>query len=209
MTDTSDAAVEALIAGTAGDPEMDDQEELDQGEELGIYNYASINIIDNVGSPVFKNTYLNLIPDIKAQPFDLRRIFCQKMLDKIFAVYDFQISETIDIASDLEIDKVLDLIEFIEYDNILFLSLVWEMLKADIMEVNIATMCKSKQNIIIREVEEQLETHHQSELITLFLRTYYKEKFIEWFIRESERSKTFIKLEILEREGKLNGWNDN
>ena len=32
MTDTSDAAVEALIAGTAGDPEMDDQEELDQGD---------------------------------------------------------------------------------------------------------------------------------------------------------------------------------
>ncbi len=205
MTDTGDAATEALVTGIEGYPEMDDQEEIDQLEELGIYNYASINIIGDVGRSEFKDTYLNLIPDIKAQPFDLRRIFCQKMLDKIFLVYDFQISETIDIATDLEIDKVLELIEFIEYDNILFLSLVWEMLKVDILKVNIETKSNSKENIIIIEVEHQIETHHQSELINLFLRTYYKEKFIEWFIRESEKSKIFIKLEILEREGKLNG----
>ena len=101
--------------------------------------------------------------------------------------------------------KVLEFIEFLEYDNIMFLSFVWEMLKVDIMKVDIETICNSKQNIIINEVEEQLETHDQAELISLFLRTYYKENFIKWFIRQSERSKAFIKLEILEREGKLNG----
>jgi hypothetical protein len=204
MTDTAEAANKDLVLGTDGYPEMDDQEELDKFEEVGVYNYARINIQDNVGRPEFKNTYLNLIVDIKAQPFKLRRIFCQKMLDKIFEVYDFQFSESFDITSDVAIDKVLEFIEFIEYDNILFLSLVWEMLKADIMKVDIETMSNSRQNIIIKEVEEQLETHDQGELISLFLRTYYKEKFIEWFIRESKRSKALIKLEILEREGKLN-----
>jgi len=205
MTDTVEAANKALVLGVDGYPEMDDQEEIDKSEDLGVYNYARINIQDDVGNPQFKDTYLNLIPDIKAQSFERRRIFCQKMLDKIFDVYDFQFSERFEITSDVAIDEVLDFIQFLEYDNILFLSLVWEMLKVDIMETNIDAMCKSRQNIIIKEVEEQLETHDQGELISLFLRTYYKEKFIEWFIRESERSKALIKLEILEREGKLNG----
>ena len=142
---------------------------------------------------------------INAQPFDLKRIFCQKMLERVFEVYDFQFSETFDITSENAIDKVLEFIEFLEYDNVLFLSLVWEMLKADIIKIDIETMCNSKQNIIINEVEEQLETYHQSELITLFLRTYYKEKYIEWFVENTESSKTEIILEILESEGKLNG----
>jgi len=42
------------------------------------------------------------------------------------------------------------------------------------------------------------------QLISKKFRTYYKVKFIDWFIRETERSKTLILLEIIEREGKLN-----
>jgi len=204
MTDTVEAANKDLVLGVDGYPEMDDQEDLDKSEELGVFNYARINIEDSVGRPEFKDTYFNLLPEIQAQPFKLRRIFCQKMLEKIFEVYDFQFSENFDITSEEAIDKVLDFIQFIEFDNILFLSLVWEMLKVDIIKGNVEEICNSRQNIIIKEVEEQLETHDQGELISLFLRTYYKEKFIEWFIRESNRSKTLIKLEILEREGKLN-----
>lgn len=201
----SDAAYEALILGIDEYYEYDDSEEMDNEEVIGIFNFARISIEDALGTYDFKNTYINLIPDIKDKPFKLRRIFCQKMLDKIFELYDFQFPTTQDVSTNGDIARVLDFIQFLEYDNVLFLSLVWEMLKVDIMEVDIETMCKRKENIIINEVEEQSETHHQSELILIFLRTYYKEKFIEWFIRESKRSKVFIKLEILEREGKLNG----
>jgi len=201
----SDAAYEALIEGIDEYYEYDDSEDMDIQEEVGIFNYARISIEDALGTYDFENTYINLIPDIKDKPFKLTRIFCQKMLDKIFELYDFQFPSTQDVTSDGDIARVLEFIQFLEYDNILFLSLVWEMLKVDIMKVDIEKMCNSKQNIIINEVEEQVETHYQGELISIFLRTYYKEKFIEWFIRESKRSKTFIKLEILEREGKLNG----
>jgi hypothetical protein len=204
MVDTIDAANEMLIYRTEGYQEMDDQEDMDKDEEMGIYDYARINIEDNLGNPEFKDTYLVLIPDIKSQPFDLRRIFCQRLLDRLYVVYDFQFSQKIDITSDYEVDQVLEFIEFLEYDNIKFLSLIWEMLKVDILKVDIELMCKSKENIIIHEVEEQLQSHHQNELISIFLRTYYKSKFIEWFIRESKKSKVEIKLEILEREGKLN-----
>ena len=198
MTDTAESANKVLVLGVDGYPEMEDQEDLDKTEELGVYNFARVNIEDNVGRTEFKNTYLNFKPEINAQPFELKRIFCQKMLEKIFEQYDFQFPEKVDITSDDAIDKVLEFIEFLEYDNIMFLSFVWEMLKVDIMKVDIETICNSKQNIIINEVEEQLETHDQAELISLFLRTYYKENFIKWFIRQSERSKAFIKLEILE-----------
>ena len=200
----SDAAYKELIGYIDEYPEYDDSEEQDTLEEIGIYNYARIMIEDAIGTYDFKNIYTNLLSDITGQVFQLRRVFCQKMLDKIFEIYDFQFPETIYITTDAEIARVLEFIQFLEYDNDLFLSLVWEMLKVDIMKVDIETMCKRKGNIIINEVEEQLQSHHQGELITIFLRTYYKEKFIEWFIRESKRSKVFIKLEILEREGKLN-----
>jgi len=209
MGDTFDAANEDIVLGIEGLPEMDDQEVIDEYENVGIYNAAVTDIQDNLGNPEFKNAYINSIPDINNQSFKLRRIFCQKMLDAIFESYDFQFPESIDIVSDAGIARVLEFIKFIEYDNILFLSLVWEMLKTDILKTNIRTFSEKNGNIIIKEVEEQLQTHHQGELISIFLRTYYKEKFIQWFIRESENSKVFIKLEILEREGKLNGWNHN
>jgi hypothetical protein len=201
----SEAAYEALILGIDEYYEYDDSEDMDIQEEVGIFNFARISIEDDLATNDFKNTYLNLIPDIKDKSFELKRIFCQKMLDKIFEIYDFQFPTAQDIATDADMARVLEFIQFLEYDNVLFLSFVWEMLKVDITKVDIEVMCKRKENIIINEVEEQVETHYQSELISIFLRTYYKEKFIEWFILQSKRSKAFIKLEILEREGKLNG----
>jgi hypothetical protein len=204
MTDTVDAANEVLIAGTLGYPEMDDQEEIDELTDIGIFNYAKINIIDVLGTPEFKNTYLNLIDDINLFSFEYRRIFCQKLLEKVFEVYDFQFSEKIDLTSDYDLDSFLKFIEFIEYDNVDFLSLIWEMMKADIMKIDIEVMCKENENKIIKEIEEHIETNDQPRMIALFLRTYYKERFIEWFIRESEKSKVEIKLKILEREEKLN-----
>ena len=73
------------------------------------------------------------------------------------------------------------------------------------MKIDIWKYCKANGMKIIKEVEEQLETHPQTELITTFLRTYYKEKFIEWFAANTEQSKVDISLEIYESEGKLNG----
>jgi len=201
----SDVSNRVLMQALEQPPEMDDPEEMDDIEEDAIYESSMVDIVENLGEPTFKDTYINLLPDIKEQPFDKRRVFCQRLLDKIYDLYDFRFSVTIDITTEVGIDNVLKFVEFIEYDNILFLSLVWEMFKVNLIKTDIESFCNSRKDKIIHEVEEQLQTHYQSKLITNFLRTYYKEKFIEWFIRESERSKTFIQLEILEREGKLNG----
>jgi hypothetical protein len=200
----SEESNKVLMQAMDQPPEMDDPEEMDDIEEEAIYESSMVDIEESIGDVSFENTYINLIPDIKMQPFDRQRIFCQRMLEIIYKEYDFRFSINLDVATDAAINKVLKFIEFIEYDNILFLSLVWEMLKVNLMDINVEMFCLSKADVIIKEVEEQSQTHHQTALIAEFLRTYYKEKFIQWFIRESERHKTFIQLEILEREGKLN-----
>lgn len=200
----SDVPNRVLMQALEQPPEMDDPEEMDDLEEDAIYESSMVDIEEGIGSLSFKDTYIILLPDILQQPFDRRRVFCQRLLETIYEEYDFKFSINLDILTDTDIDNVLKFVEFIEYDNVLFLSLVWEMLKVNLIKINVETFCNFNQDKIIKEVEEQLETHHQSELISNFLRTYYKEKFIKWFIRETERSKTFIQLEILEREGKLN-----
>lgn len=204
MSKTSDAANRAWTAGELGYPEMDDQEDIDFLEDEGIYDYARIYIVDAIGTDDFKNTFLNLINDIKLFSFQRQRIFCQNMLERVFDVYDFSFSETFPLTTNHDIENVFDFVKFIEYDNSEFLTSIWQLLKKDITKIDIEATCKRNENKIIKETENEVDAGDYNEMIALFLRTYYKEKYIEWFIRESTNSKTDIKLKILEREGKLN-----
>jgi len=201
----SDVPNRVLMQADTYMPENDDDEQMDVIEKQAIFESSMVDIIENIGEITFKNTYIDLLPDIQKETFKNRRIFCQRILERVSDVYDFTFPTILDITTETDIDNIHKFIEFIEYDNVLFLSLVWEMLKVNLMKIDIETFCKRNATKIIKEIDEQLETHYQNELITIFLRTYYKEKFIEWFIRESQRSRVFIQLEILEREGKLNG----
>jgi len=201
----SERSQKAFIEAMVAYPEMDDDERMDEFEDDAIYKSSSIDLQDNLSDSDFKFVYPILIEDILTATFDNRRIFCQKMLNKIEEVYDYKFPETPDFDTELALVNCLEFIRFLEYDNILFISFVWQHLNVKLLNLDIESYCKRNSLKIIKETEEQLESHEQNELISIFLRTYYKEKFIEWFIRESERSKTPILLEILEREGKLNG----
>jgi len=204
----SERSQKAFVEAMVQYPEMDDDERMDEFEDDAIYQSSSIDLQDTLGKNNFKFIYPILIKDIIISTFDNQKIFCQKMLEKIVEIYDFTFPEKPELTMNMEIKNCLDFIKFLEYDNIIFLSLVWQHLNINLLTVNIKSYSISNQNKIIKEVEEQLETHEQNELISTFLRTYYKSKFIEWFIEQSERSKTQILLEIFEREGKLNGWNN-
>lgn len=201
MSARSDKAfIEAMVQY----PEMDDDERMDEFEDDAIYQSSSIDLQDNLGEPDFEFVYPILIQDIQTATFDNQKIFCQKMLEKITEVYDYTFPENPELDSNMDIYNCLEFIKFLEYDNIIFLSFVWQYLNVKLLKLDVESYCNKNQNKILKEVEEQLESHEQNELISIFLRTYYKEKFIEWFIRETERSKTSILLEIIEREGKLN-----
>jgi len=202
MSERSD---KAFIGAMVQYPEMDDDERMDEFEDDAIYQSSLIDIQDNLGKPDFKFVYPILIPDIQTATFDNQRIFCQKMLKKIEEVYDYSFPEKPELETNIHINICLEFIKFLEYDNIIFLSFVWQHLNVKLLGLDVEDYCNKNQDKIIKEVDEQLESHEQNELIQIFLGTYYKVKFIDWFIRETERSKTSILLEIIEREGKLNG----
>jgi len=201
----SERSQKAFIEAMVEYPEMDDSERMDEYEDDAIYQSSSIDLQDNLGDPDFKYVYPILIEDIIKATFTNQRIFCQKMLEKIEEVYDFILPQKPELENRVEISNFFEFLKFIEYDNIIFLSFVWQHLDVKLLDLDIESYSKTNADKIIKEVEEQLESHEQNELISIFLRTYYKDKFIEWFMRESEKSKTSILLEILEREGKLNG----
>ena len=204
MAERSERSIKAFIEAMDAYPEMDDDERMDEFEDDAIYQSSSIDLQDHLGDPDFKLVYPILMEDIVTATFDNQKIFCQKMLDKIEEVYDYRFPETPEMDDNQSISNCLEFIKFLEYDNIIFLSFVWQHLNAKLLHLDIESYCNRYADKIIKEVEEQLESHEQNELTSIFLRTYYKVKFIEWFIRETERSKTSILLEILEREGKLN-----
>lgn len=199
---------ELLLGGTVLPPERLDEDESDQQAFINnqaIYDSAVVDILDHVGHPDFKFIYLERFSDIRVQYFKRRRRFVEKMLEKIFEVYDFEFFEKPNTDTDYALENILSFIKFLEFENYRFLSYVWRFLKQDLKTLDIEKFCKTNSMKIIKETEEQLETHPQNELISIFLRTYYKEKFIEWFIENTEKSKIMIILEILESEGKLNG----
>jgi len=204
MAERSERSIKAFVEAMDAYPEMDDDERMDEFEDDAIYQSSSIDLQDHLGNPDFKLVYPILMEDIVTATFDNQKIFCQKMLDKVEEVYDYRFPETPEMDDNQAISNCLEFIKFLEYDNVIFLSFVWQHLNAKLLHLDIESYCNRNANKIIKEVEEQLESHEQNELISIFLRTYYKVKFIEWFIRETERSKTSILLEILEREGKLN-----
>jgi len=203
----SDKSQELLLGNSVQPPERLDEDEDQNGmirNETAVYESSVTDIIDHVGHPDFKFVYLDLILDIKQQPFKRKRRFTVDFLDKVADYYDFQFFEKPEDDTDYEINQILLFAEFLEFDNFRFLSYVWRFLKQNLQTIDVEKYCKANAMKIIKETEEQLETHPQTELITKFLRTYYKEKFIEWFVQNTEKAKIMIILEILESEGKLN-----
>lgn len=199
----SDKSQELLLGDTVMPPERLDEDEDDYQSFIdtqAIYDSGVADIMDHVGYPDFKFTYYQTLPDIQVQYFKRRRRFVQKMLEKISEVYDFEFYEKPELNTDYQLGQALLFIEFLEYDNFRFLSYVWRFLKQDLQKIDIEKYCKANEMKIIRETEEQLESHPQNELITKFLRGYYKEKYIEWFITNTIQNKIEIILEIADAE---------
>lgn len=204
----SDKSQELLLGNSVQPPERLDEDEDQNGmirNETAVFESSVTDIMDHVGHPDFKFIYWDLSNDIKQQPFKRKRRFVVEMLEKISEVYDFEFFAKPETDTDYEIEQIMLFIEFLEYDNYRFLSYVWRFLNQDLQTIDIEKYCNANAMKIIKETEEQLETHPQTGSITNFLRTYYKEKFIEWFVKNTEQAKIMIILEILESEGKLNG----
>lgn len=201
----SEKALETLI-GDIHDPpgDVDPNENVAAGDySKAFYDYSKIEILDALGTPDFKDEWLVLKGDIQNETIKLQRIFSEQTLDKISEIYDFEFPIKIDLDSQGEIDRFYLFLEFLTYNNTQFLSNVWKFLgPKNLIKFEIENFCKRNEEKIIKETEEQLEIHPQPRLIALFLRTYYKEKYIEWFIKNSEAEKFEITVDLNQGKGK-------
>lgn len=186
----------ALCGGSFFPPEeLDDEETHYDIMSKAILHSSEIDIINNIGTDDFKYIYKELINDIKQVPFRNQRRFLENVLTKISDLYDFEFPIKIDINNLNDVSELYQFLEFIEFDNISFISRVWKYLGKDLRNLDIEKFCVSNSIKIIKEVEDQIQSYDFNEKITLFLRTYYKDKFIEWFVRQTKNSKIEIMIE--------------
>lgn len=195
----SERSLEALLGDILDPPEgLDPKEDVMEGDySRAFYDYSKIELLDAIGTSDFKDEWLVLKGDIQNETIKLQRIFSEQTLDKISEIYDFEFPIKIDMDLQEEIDQFYKFLEFLEYNNKQFLSNVWRFLgPKNLIQLDIDKFCKSNENKIIKETEEQLEIHPQPRMIAIFLRTYYKEKYIEWFIKNSKEGKFEITVEL-------------
>lgn len=195
----SERSIEVFISHLVEPPEFDaDEDQLEKNFVTAYYESSKIEIIDALGGDNFKNIWLTLRDDVKNTAINLQRIFSEQTLDKISELYDFMFSEKISLETQYELDDFYQFLEFFEFKNAKFLTHVWKHLgPKNLVEIDIKKYCKSNDMKIIKEIDEQLEVHHQPKLIALFLNSFYKEKFIEWFIKNTEHNKIEITVAMI------------
>lgn len=193
MSETS----QLIICGKSVSPteELDIEDHLPERVQTAILQSSQMDIIDNIGKSDFIYAHKELKNDILTYPFKNQKRFVERVIEKISEVYDFVFPMNIDINTMEDITDFYAFLEFLEYDNVKYISRVWKFLDTDIMKVDIEKYCKNNSNMIIKECESQIESHDLNEMISMFLRTYTKEKFIEWFTKISTQSRIEIKLE--------------
>lgn len=198
----SEKSNELLLGGVEILPGTDaNAAEIDLRNEKAIYESSKQDMIDAIGTDEFRYVYLTQREDIQKQTIKLQRIFVEQILIKISEVYDFEFPEKISPDTIYDIQKIYSFIEFLEYNSYMFLSYVWKFLKSDIVHLDIEKYCKTNADKVIKEIEEQLDSHPQNALIKIFLRTYYKEKIIQWFTNQSIRFRVEITVENFEKRG--------
>jgi len=175
--------------------ELDDEETFFDITSKAILRSAEIDIIDNMKTNDFKYIYKDAISDIKQFPFKNQRRFLENVLRRVSELYDFEFPTKIDINNLNNVNELYLFLEFLEFDNTNFISRIWKYLGKDLRNLDIKKFCTSNAIKIIKEVEDQIQSYDFNEKITLFLRTYYKDKFIEWFVRQTKNSKIEIMIE--------------
>ena len=196
----SEKSQEMLLYTLGEPPDFDaDEEEMETRYEDAFYQSSKIDIQDQLNTNNFKDVWLILKSDIQNKTINLQRIFSEQTLDKILEIYDYSFPVNISLDTQPEIDNFYEFLEFLEYNNENFIGYIWRFLNpVNLMRFDIKGFCKKNSDKVIREMEEQLEVHPQSKMINLFIRTYYKEKMIEWFIDRSNRYKINTTIKIFE-----------
>ena len=191
-----DDAIKTLIASSEPLPEMEDeydgQDELIQNSEM---QSSFINIISSIGKEEFEYVYFSLINEIKLYDIKDQISFCEKILEKIKEVYNFEFLTNIEIIDNYDVNNVYDFIEFLEFKNIDFLVNLLTGIVLDIRRDPVR-MIFDKNWL---EIESRILKENLSQLITLFLRTNNREDLLDFLTSKATKNKILITMNLFER----------
>ena len=194
------ANLQILSAYVDPEPEVDSDITQYEYTAVNMLKYDLLEFYDAIGKEEFKEVYRNFITDIRLRPFDAQQALCEKIIKRILEIYDFEFPERVELENQYHFEEVYKLVKFIEFDNIDFIGDVWKYLKVDPRRVNIEQYCYDKDTELVEAITNQIETYDSEQLFAIFLRTYIKDKLIEWFIEVSEKNKSLVSLRMIEGE---------
>ena len=187
-----------ILMGSSVSPlEMDDEDLIGNQEETS-NQYDILELVDSIGTPEFKEIYSNNIWIVKGLPIPNQKAACIKILEKLEELYEFEFTPRPEFKNQLIMNDLYEFLEFINYDCISFLSDVWKFLKVELRGLDVVKYCENNSMKVISEIEDQIESRDLNELITFFLRTYYKDGIIKWFYEITEKFRMLIVLRMIE-----------
>lgn len=172
-------------------PELEDDEQENRDQQAIDY-YNSSMVIDSIGSDEFEENYRVFIEEIKNQPTQLMKQTAQRILDKIYEVYDYSPFVELDL-NDLEnVYDIFNFVAFLEFDNEEFLSELWNQISIDVMNINVEKYVNKNINKILNILDSKLFISKYDKMITDFFRTYNKEMFSKWLINNTLKKQTIV-----------------
>jgi len=196
----SDRAIELISSYVDPSPEVNSDITQYGYTDILFPRYIMIEFVDSIGSDDFKEVYFTFINDIKQLDFWAQQTLCQAILIKVFDLYDFEFPTTVVFDTKYQLNQVYNLIKFLEFDNVTFAGNVWKSLGVDPSKIALDRYCFDNMDLVLTEITNQIETYEFDQLISEFLRTYIKDKMIEWFVSITEKNLPLVKLRIYEQE---------
>ena len=197
-------SLKVLLGNSIEEPEVDYDDAMVASEtghpveESALRQFYFVTVTDNMGKDDFKNNYLSVITIIKRFTTKEQQELAFSIIQKLPEKYDFEFSINFEYNNQDDINELYNFLEFVEFDNEKFIVNVWKLLKPNADRLKIENFCNINKSKILDEIEEQLESHYHSRLITDFLRTYNKENLIKWFCEKSKDLYTSILLGLRE-----------
>jgi hypothetical protein len=181
--------------------EVDDEESTLDSELIfnSEVNADLTELLDNIGKEEFQAIYQNLYNEIRALSIESKILFCEKLADKIYEVYDFEFYPKLDFNNENDVNNFLNFVEFLEFNYVSQLALIISGLDMNKLRRNF--------DLFFEEYEEQimskiifLENEKFSGLISDFFRTNNRNGIIEFMKSRFERNKMMIILKTMEGE---------
>ena len=184
-------SLKVLCGNSIEIPEMD-AEENDSVRYEAMDEFDFTTITDNMNHEDFMSNYLEAMKQVRKLTTKQQQLLANSIVKRLPEKYDFEFSLNFDFNTQDDINALYNFIEFYEYKHEKFIVTMWKFLKPDTNQFQIEKFCEHNIPKIMKEIEEQLDTHYFPELIADFLRTYNKDKLINWFCEKSKNLRASI-----------------